>query len=329
MVIKAEDAVTAPPPTAPAGGEPMLAQPMGEHTGTAPMEMMSKGFLGGARSLAEADAFLGRSASPVLLDSFGILGAVLTNIAGPEHADSIKATLAEFQTGVDQATVRTLNDVAKYITAKGGNEVTEPPITPEVPPEVAAAPVAPSEPVVTPPEPEVPATDPVPEPVAAVVHPLDGPFAALRQTYDHALASALAPQDRLALMQTPYDALQDAVMRAFAEPTAPEPNAQAAQTTREDLAALVAAQVAPLQAEMRAFMAAVAPVVARMSAAPKVEPPVPPAPLTPRVGVERRAFRLVPRSQSAPGGGLVPFGEPPKKPSLLRALTRRSVGIIE
>jgi hypothetical protein len=330
MVIKAEDAVTAPPPTAPAVGEPMLAQPMGEHTGTAPMEMMSKGFLGGAKSLAEADAFLGRSGSPLLLDSYGVLSAVLTNIAGSEHADSIKAALAEFQTGVDQATVRTLNDVHKILTAKGETEVTEVPITPEVP-EVAAAPVTPTEPVATPPAPEAPATDPVPEPVAAAVHPLDGPFAALRQTYDHALASALAPEDRLALMQTPYDALQDAVMRAFAEPAASAPNAAAVPSaTREELGALIAAQVAPLQAEMRAFMAAVAPVVARMSAqAPKApEVPVAPAP-TPRVGIERRAFRLVPRSTSAPGAGFSPFGEPPKKASGIRALARRSVGIIE
>lgn len=328
MVIKAEDGAVSPP-AAPAAGEPMLAQPMGEQgTGTAPMEMMSKGFLGGAKTLAEADAFLGRSGAPVLLDSYGVLSAVLTNIAGTEHANPIKAALAEFQTGVDQATVRTLNDVAKYITAKGENEVTETPLTPEVP-EVVSAPVTPTEPAVTPPAEAPSATEPVVEAAAAVaVHPLDGPISALKQTYDHALASALAPEDRLSLMQTPYDALQDAVMRAFSEPTAAAaPVAGIVPMTREEIVGLMAQQVAPLAAEMRAIAAAIAPLAAR-AAAPRPGTPVPPSP-TPRVGQERRAFRLVPRSQNAPGGGLVPFGEPPKKPSGIRALARRSVGIVE
>jgi hypothetical protein len=344
IVMKAEDAA-ATPPSAPAEGEAMMQPMMGEEKPVVTGTMETRGYLGGAKTLADAHAFLSRSRGVLLdTDSWAVLGAVLTNIAGHEHGESIRSTLSEFQKTVDIMAVRALTEVAPLLKP-GGAQVTDVVERTEPPVETAPAPAAEPAPEPTPvapapaPEPESEVVAPTPEPTA---HVLDAPLTAFKAAYDTVMAASLNPADRGSALQPHYDALADVVMRAMAEEEeAPALAADGTILDPQQIGAIisrqvsdqVAAQFAPIaaaQAAMQQELRAVLNAMAVRSAGPRDATPrvSPRKPLEP-VGLQRRAVQLVPRTMGLQGsGGLITLGAPNQKPvSPLRALVRRSVGI--
>jgi len=182
--------------------------------------------LAGAVTLDEAEAFLAKSEPGVLLDSWGILTMVLTNIAGEDKRPAITKAVTDFQGQLDVMAVKALVDVQKALSAG-------------VAPSTATEAVKPEEPVES------------PAPVPGELHPLDEAILALRTAYDEAVDTPIARSDRLRMIQPSMEGLAQAITRGVEEyvPPAPAPG----DANVEAIVRAVEAAVAPLRAEIAAL----------------------------------------------------------------------------
>lgn len=249
--------------------------------------------LAGAVTLDEAEAFLAKSEPGVLLDSWGILTTVLTNIAGEDKRIPITKAVTDFQGQLDVMAVKALLDVQKALNAG----VAPSTVTEAVKPEVPVA--------------EVPAPAQVPPSgVPEELHPLDEAIVALRTAYDEAVVTPIARGERLRMIQPSIEGLADVIRRGVDEYTPPAPAPGDAGV--EAIVRAVEAAVAPLRAEIAALRQTQAPVE-------RSGPRVP----------ERRAVRTV---GLVPGPTVRKSvtDQPPVKPMTpLTRMIRRSVGIPE
>lgn len=271
VVIKADEAAQLgdSKPTGPP--EASLDKPASKSTGTASdvgkeeelteESATRRGYLGGAMTLSAAETFLTRSDNrPVLLDSWGVLAGVLSNIAASPATNkpsAIREVLGDFQSNIDLQTAKALTTLTDFITEKAeGGETVETPNEPQVPeaaPEVAAVPV-PATPEVAPVEVK-PAEEVKPE----EKHILDPAMTAFRAAYDKAMALPVDAQARLTMLQPAMDALGDVVLRsvhgasAAAEPAASGTPSVPAMTP-EQVRQTVAEEIAPLRAMLEAAL---------------------------------------------------------------------------
>lgn len=277
-------------------------------------------YLGGAMTLDAAEKFLAERADkkPVLLDSWGVLAGVLSNIATSRSADkptAIRQALGDFQSNLDVMTARALTGLHDLIAAKaqGGDDVEDEKKMEEEKPEEEEEE---KEGV----EEKSLVAETAPAPAPAPVHVLDSALTAFREAYDKAMALPTDAESKLTMLQPAMDALGDVVLRSVHSATkqpepAPATDAAASSVpamTPESVASIVdervvqrvAEQVAPLKAMLEAALAARA-----------VEAPMRPAAPQPRA---LRPVQLAERSAA-----------PASRPSSLRAAIRRSVGINE
>lgn len=230
LVVKADEAVeadVAEGETGTAGKELEAVEEPGEPT---PLKGAS---LAGAVTLDEAEAFLAKSEPGVLLDSWGILATVLTNIAGEDKRQSITKAVTDFQGQLDVMVVKALVDVQKALSAG-------------VAPSTVTEAVKPEEPVES------------PGPVPGDLHPLDEAILALRTAYDEAVDTPIARGDRLRMIQPSMEGLAQAITRGVEEYVQPAP--APGETGTEGFIKAMEAVVAPLRAEIALLRQAQAPV---------------------------------------------------------------------
>jgi len=225
---------------------------------------VQRGYLGGAMTLSAAETFLTRSDSkPVLLDSWGVLAGVLSNIAASPTANkptAIREVLGDFQTSIDLQTAKALTTLTDFITekAEGGDTVETPnvPQVPEAAPEVAAVP-----------EPATPEVAPVEVKSVEDVKPeekhiLDPALTAFRSAFDKAMSLPVDAQARLTMLQPAMDALGDVVLRTVhgatptADPVAASGTPSVPAMTPEQVRQTVAEEIAPLRAMLEAALTA-------------------------------------------------------------------------
>lgn len=330
VVIKAEDKAVLPTlgDTQPASPPEAPVEQTQRATGTSVKDQedrrqeelaeVERHYLGGAMSLDAAEKFLSERADkkPVLLDSWGILAGVLSNIATSRSADkptAIRQALGDFQSNLDVMTARALTGLHDLIAAKaqGGEEVENETKKEEEKEE------APAEMEDEKPESEEEEKKKAENPFAAK-HLLNDALLAFRAAYDKAMALPTDSESKLVMLQPAMDALGDVVLRSVhgvskqAEPapttdgSAPSVPAMTpdavASIVDERVVQRVAEQVAPLKAMLEAALAARAAEPVARAAAPQ-----------PRA---LRPVQLAERSTA-----------PSSRPSSLRSAIRRSVGI--
>jgi len=182
--------------------------------------------LAGAVTLDEAEAFLAKSEPGVLLDSWGILTMVLTNIAGEDKRPAITKAVTDFQGQLDVMAVKALVDVQKALSAGVAPSLTTEAVKPEEPVESSA-------------------------PVPGELHPLDEAILALRTAYDEAVDTPIARSDRLRMIQPSMEWLAQAITKGVEEYVEPAPAPGDASV--EAIVRAVEAAVAPLRAEIAAL----------------------------------------------------------------------------
>jgi len=346
LVIKSEEA----PTPAPAGTD-------------APPPV---GYLGGALTLAEAEAFMQKSGAPILINEWGVLAGILSNISASPSVENkplaIRSVISDFQANLDVQTARVLSDIAPLL-ARGANIMEDKPeVDPSAPPETGAdvpAPApsetagveaavvreAPPPPEAAPAAPAAPA--PAPPPAA---HPLDESLGAFKAAFDQATAAQVSPEEKLAMIQPALDALADTIIRIVAGPVAGEQPTQpaeapapaaagtmmAASLTAEAIEGVVdnrmAQHLAPLRSAVDEIKASQAEIVKALTTQPERRPPLKPSVLrvAPPERPKARAIQLIPRSLNTGLPGLpLSIGATPRRATGLKALVRRSVGIHE
>jgi hypothetical protein len=222
--------------------------------------------------LDEAEAFLTEQADgkPVLLNSWGVLSAVLTNLAGDEKSEAIREVLRDFQGTLDIKTAKAVLEVERAI---GGEEVTdktdEAVAERQVPPqfrkdeeEDRKRKRRPEEEEV---EGEVEAEEEEEEAEAETddeeeeeeemeekaLHPLDAAFASVRQAFDEAMDTPGDPGMKLGMIQESITGLGAEIQVQVEAKSASAP-VDAATISRvvADAVAPLAAQVGALQAQV-------------------------------------------------------------------------------
>ena len=189
---------------------------------------------GGAKSLAEAEAYLVKRAksAPVLMDSLNVLAGVLSNIAGAEHRGPIRRALADYQTRLDSEVVKTLGDVRSILKeATMSDEPVTQPTTPVAGAEAAAV-----------------AAEATALVEAEQVHVLDEALLNLRAAFDEARATPVDAKARLGMLQQAVDVVAVAVAKNIGD----QPAVATAGVSPDALAAAVQMAVAPLVAELAA-----------------------------------------------------------------------------
>ncbi len=329
--------------------------------------MQQESYLGGAVTLAEAEAFLGKSTPPLLLNEWGVLVGVLANISASPRIENkavaIRAVIADFQSTVDVQTAQVLSKIAPLLARGGDTGMEQSTVEAPAPTEPAPEPTPeapPAEPVVRAeaPAPAPAATLAAPAPAAAVpaaapapaaapgAHPLEEVLMAFRSAFDAAMGSPVTPDERLVMLQPALDNLADVVIRliagapaaapapataaAPAAASAPGQMMAAASLNAEDFDARIDQRIAQHVAPLTAAVVDMQKTMQAIAARMAPAPARQPAPRVP-APVERpvpRALRLVPRTLTPLAPGLSPqIGGPAKKVSHLRQYVRRSVGI--
>lgn len=215
LVLKGKEGETAEPPTAPA--EPP-AEPAPSEPGAA--------YLGGAMTLAEAEAFIGKMTPRPLMDAFGVLAAVLANIAASpkvgNKALAIRTEIANFQSSLDVQQAQIIQRIAPLLAQEGVTLMGNTPETPETTPAEPVERAEPKAPDAAPPA-EAQAAAPAAAPPEAakpeVQHPLGEALMAFRAAFDAAMATAVSPDERLVMLQPALDNLADVVIRIIAGAT--------------------------------------------------------------------------------------------------------------
>jgi hypothetical protein len=224
--------------------------------------------LGGAQTLDEAEAFLAKSndGEPVLLDSWGVLASVLTNVSGEEHREPIREVLRDFQSTLD---VQTAEAVLEIRRALGGETVTEETeeaeaVERQVPPQFRKDEEEDQERERRPEEEEVegeaeeePAEDEDEDEEEEMeeksVHVLDGALAQVREAFDDAMATPGDAAMRLGMIQESVSGLGAEITAQMQSATASAP-VDAATISRvvEKAVQPIAAAVGALQAQVQA-----------------------------------------------------------------------------
>jgi len=240
--------------------------------------------LGGAKTLDEAEAYLTKAAegSPPLLDSWGVLEAVIVNIAGEESREPIHSVLRDFQGTLDVQAAEALLSIHRVIEAEASENGDGAEVERQVPPqfrkdeeqdqkrkrrpdeessdesdgEMSGEEEAPSDgEAASEDQPESEEEDMDKKKQKDMeeksVHPLDAVLAAVRTSFDEALATPGDPEMRLQMIQESVTGLgttiQNQVMAAQANAPVDAATIQRA----------VADAVAPLQAALNALQAQV------------------------------------------------------------------------
>ena len=209
IVLKQEEAVT------PSEPEVVVTGTVAETVEEKPEE---KTYLGGAMTLDAAEAFLGTQPE-MLLDSWGVLAGVLTNVAGVDKKAAVDKALLDFQGKIDVMAMKAIMDVAEKMKT---------PVAPEASPSPRPAP-----------------------------HFLDEAIGVLKSTFDEALAQPLERTARLQMVQSPVNELAEVILRAIdqAQPEQKEPELT---SDAQKIEAAVQRAVAPLVAKVAQMEAALA-----------------------------------------------------------------------
>ncbi|NGX44902.1 MAG: hypothetical protein K940chlam2_00042 [Chlamydiae bacterium] len=289
---------------------------------------------GDALTLNAAETYLVREKGDgVLLGDWDILRGVLTNIAGDEHAPEIAEEIKQFQTRIDQMSVKALIGLSKQEATMPNEE------------EVLVEEAIKDGPSTD--EPSAEAVDGNTEAEAEVGdgHPLDGVVAALRDSYDEALETPVDGTSRLQMIQPAMQSLGESIV-AGVSPEAPAPDVGSAEGLADVVTAAVAQAVAPLAAEMAELKSRAAASVSELppeipvsramkpgnvflakASAARPDQPLPGA--TSRIGSELAAAAGVPVNAGAAlpvqldGNGIRSDQDTPK----LSAIVRASVGL--
>jgi len=206
---------------------------------------------GGAKTLDEAEAYLVQKATePILMNSWGVLHGVLTNITGLEHGPAIAEQLKAFQTTLDVKALEALQSLTQReatVTEKVDEVIVE-----KAPPFVGEEELAEKEGMKTgtveveEEEEEVAfrTTSEIAEP-----HALDETFLALRTAYDEALETPVDRQARLQMIQPALNDVGNAILANIE--VAPAEGA----VSQDIIKRAIEEAVAPLRAELEAIKA--------------------------------------------------------------------------
>ncbi len=265
---------------------------------------------GGAKSLAAAEDYIVRTAgdTPVLMDSVNVLAGVLTNVAGAEHATAIREVLSDFQTRLDAEVLRALNAVQKSLP----KEATMPEDLKEQPEaavaEAEAAPDAADAEAL--PEAEVQEQDESEVGLA---------IASLLASYNEASETPADEAVRLRMIQEPLVKVAEAIKANIGGDEVTAPEGVGGGVTIEQIQQAVAAEVAPLAAEVATLKSA--------SAASASEGPVRRAVQSGSLfTAQRMAGEETPRKSILDAEYTNPKSEENVTP-MLRSLVRQTVGL--
>jgi len=265
---------------------------------------------GGAETLDEAEAYLVQKATePILMNSWGVLQGVLTNIAGRDHGPAIAEQLKAFQTTLDVQALEALKSMTH-------REVVMPEVAKEViverqPPFVGEEELAEEEGLTTGTVEEVEEEEEVAfrsTSEMAEPHPLDESFLALRTAYDEALETPVDRSSRLQMIQPAINAVGDAIL-ANIEAVPAE-----GAVSKDIIKRAIEEAVAPLRAELEALR-----VKSLSDSTPPPQVPVPRHIVAPARVVNQTPEKLIVRDIEE-----AKVDNPTPK---LRAIVRKSVGI--
>lgn len=238
-----------------AEGEPMHSgsASAGEESGPGEGAMAKSTFLNGAVTLDEAEKALAeRSDGAVYLDDWGVLRAVLSNIA-PDKAEAIGAVLEDFQNRVDIMAVKAVTRIGALIEDES---------QPSSEPSESAGVVS-------------------REDNRMEEHALRPALTHFQEAFDEAVATPVDRQSRLAMIQPALNELGEAVLRAMDDEPSVNPAAPAAPAgggiTADQIRQIVGEAVQPLSDK-----------IAQMEASGAVARNAPREPMTPA----RRALRM-------------------------------------
>ena len=186
-------------------------------------------YLGGAKSLDEADAFLEKS-EVGLIDSWGVFADVLSNSVSKEDEPIVRAVVKDFQSRLDILTAKAVVDIQKALN--GGNSMADD----KAPDKVDAV----TDDAVT--EPVAPV-----EPVAPAAHVLDDALVAMKSAFDDAVDTPGEAKDKLAMLQPAFNDLAEVVQQRVVNPSGEV--APAGGVTLEQMQQLMA----PLYAEIESL----------------------------------------------------------------------------
>jgi len=300
------------------GIDPNLVVVKAEEEELGEEEVAEEAPLGGAKSIDDAEAFLVQKKSEhALMDSWGVLHGVLTNIAGVEHSEAIGNELQQFQSCLDVMALKTLSSLQAKLE-EGSNMSNEilvsrqpPPFLGEQPPEEGAVEEEPMKTGTV--EEEAPAEEEEGFPFKSLgaspaPHALDKALFALRNAFDEAVSTPVDYDTRLRMIQPALNELGVVIQSKVQEIPAE------GGISEDIINRAVEAAVAPLKAELAALQA-------KSGLAVESPPTEVPA---------RRAITAAPMiSRGAPESLVQTYEEPEgdnPTPSL-RRLVRRSVGI--
>jgi len=210
---------------------------------------------GDALTLNAAETFLVREKGDgVLLGDWDILRGVLTNIAGDEHGPAIAEEIKQFQTRIDQMSVKALVDLSKQESSmeeieKARHKATDLPegLAPEDEGMVTGS--AHKERSIEGEEAEESESGSGEISADPIAHPLDDTFAALRDSYDEALETPVDGTSRLQMIQPAMQGLGESIVKGVS-PETPAPDVSSAEGLADVVTAAVAAAVAPIAAEV-------------------------------------------------------------------------------
>lgn len=259
--------------------------------------------LNGAVTLDEAEAALSQS-STAYLDRWGVLRAVLTNIAGQDKAEQVGAVLEDFQSQVDVMAAKSVIRLNEILEAEeSGGE--------------GAAPAQSADPSQV----ERTATKEADMPENETPDLIKEAFGGLEEAVNEALETPLDRQSRLAMIQPALEGVGEAIQRTVAEADA---QAQAGQAPAggvdaETLRGVVENAIAPLRTEIAEIKARDQQVERSQASAGGGESRIPAAR---NLNAKRRAQRP-PASVQRMSGENGDEG----KPSQLKSIVRKSVGL--
>ncbi|KKM92627.1 hypothetical protein LCGC14_1216490, partial [marine sediment metagenome] len=187
-------------------------------------------YLGGAKSLDEADAFLEKS-EVGLIDSWGVFADVLSNSVSKEDEPIVRAVVKDFQSRLDILTAKAVIDVQKVLN--GGTQMAEDKATDKV---------------------DAVTDDAVTEPVNVVnvatepeAHVLDDALVTIKAAFDDAVDTPGEAKDKLAMLQPAFNDLAEVVQQRVVNPSGEV--APAGGVTLEQMQQLMA----PLYAEIESL----------------------------------------------------------------------------
>jgi hypothetical protein len=202
---------------------------------------------GGAKSLADAEDFIARNAGdkPVLMDSMNVLASVLTNIAGTEHGPAIHDVIGDFQTRLDAEVLRTLSDVRRSLP----KEATMPEDSALEPKAAVAEAEA---------APDAADAEALPEAEVQEGDEVNLAVASLLAAYQEASETPAEEAVRLRMIQEPFEKVAEVIKANIGgdAPKSEEAPALEGGVTLEAISQAVAAQVAPLAAEIESLKSA-------------------------------------------------------------------------